>query len=90
MIILVFLIVLFLCYIIFDIPWYVLILAFVGFLALAIALMIIEEKISEKTADSIVNAELIKEVDYYKKKHEYSGSSYGDDGRRTHYEYKEV
>lgn len=90
MIILVLLILMFLCRVVFEIPWYALILALIGLLVLAFAFMIIEDKISEKTAESISKAKLIKKVDVYKKRHEYSGCSYGDEGRRNHYQYKEV
>lgn len=90
MIIFILLVIMFLCHVIFDIPWYALVLALIGFFTLVIAYMIIESKISEKTADSIAKAKLIKEVDFYRKKHEYSGCSYGEDGRRNHYQYKDV
>lgn len=90
MIILVLLVLMFLCHVIFDVPWYALILALVGFFVIAIAFIIIEAKVNEKIADSIAKAELIKEVDVYKKIHEYSGCSYGEDGRRNHYNYKKV
>ena len=90
MIILVLFTLMFLCHVVFEIPWYALILALIGFLALAIAFMIIEDKINQKTADSIAKAKLIKEVDIYKKRHEYSGCSYGRSGRRNHYQYKAV
>ena len=90
MIILVLLFLMFLCHIIFEIPWYALILSLVALFALVIAYATIEAKVSEKIAEDIAKAKLIKEVDFYKKKHEYSGCSYGEDGRRNHYQYKDV
>ena len=90
MIILTLLVLIFLCHIIFDIPWYALILTIIGIFAIMIAWIIIETNINKKIVDSIAKATLIKEVDFYKKKHEYSGCSYGEDGRRNHFEYKDV
>ena len=90
MIILAILVLMFLCHVIFDIPWYALIAALIGFFALAIAFIIIEAKISKKTAEGITKVKLMKEVDFYKKRHEYSGCSCGEGERRNHYQYKDV
>ena len=79
-----------LCHIIFDIPWYALILALIGIFALGIAFIIIEAKISEKTAENIEKAKIIKEVDFYKKKHQYSGCSYSKNGRHDYFQYEKV
>ena len=90
MIIFVLFVIMLLCHIIFDIPWYALILALIGIFALGIAFIIIEAKISEKTAENIVKAKIIKEVDFYKKKHQYSGCSYSKNGRQDYFQYEEV
>ena len=90
MIILVLFVIMFLCHILLDIPWYALALGFIVFWGLAIASIIIEAKISAKTAESIVKAKIIKEVVFYKKKHEYSGCSYSKNGRHNYYRYKEA
>jgi len=90
MIILVILIFLFLCHVVFEIPWYALILGVIGFFALAIASLIIETKIQERIADSIESAKLIEEVAVYKKKTEHKGFSVTWHERHDHYAYTDV
>ena len=78
------------CHIMFEIPWYAIILAVVAFFALVIIFLVAENNIAQRTSDSIKTANLVREVKFYKKKHEYIGCSYGNEGRRDHYEYKDV
>ena len=85
-----FLIVLFLIIlkIVFEVPFYAIILGIIGLIALLICSYVISEKYQKKLADSISKAELIDEISVYKKKSECKGYSIGRDGEcRHHYEY---
>ena len=78
------------CCVAFDIPIYAVILSVIGFFLIALILAVIDIKHEENLAQSIVKARLISECAVYKKKHEYTGDSFGSDGWRAHYNYVDV
>ena len=87
MALIIFAILLFILHVVFEIPGYAIILAVIGFFALLVAIILIENKIQEEIADKIKTAKLIKEVAVYKKKAENTGFSVTWEGRRDHYTY---
>ena len=75
---------------VFDIPIYAVILTVIGLFLLALILAVINIRQEKNLAESIVKARLISERAVYKKKHEYTGDSFGSDGWRAHYKYVDV
>ena len=78
------------CCAVFDIPIYDVILTVIGVFLIALIFAVIDIRREKEIAVGIVKARLISECAIYKKKHEYTGDSFGKGGRRAHYQYVDV
>ena len=91
MALIIFAILLFILRVVFEIPGYAIILGILAICGLWIAIYFITEKQQRDIADSVLKAELIKEISVYKKKTEYKGySTSWTEGTRHNYEYVDV
>ena len=90
MIVLIIIGIILICCAVFDIPIYAVILSVIGLFLIALIFAVIDIKRDKAIADSIIKARLISESAVYKKKHEYTGYSFGKSGRRAHYQYVDV
>lgn len=78
------------CCAVFDIPIYAVILTVIGVFLIALIFAVIDIRREKEIAEGIVKARLISECAVYKKKHEYTGDSFGEGGWRAHYSYVDV
>lgn len=73
MVILFLIFLIFIFYVVFDIPWYAILLGAVGLIAVVTFVMILVNKIHQKIAANVINARLIEEIAVYKRKSQCSG-----------------